>query len=287
MKRIRSALGVVGSGRVGAVLGARLRAAGHPVVGVSARSGASQLRAGTLLPGVPVAEPAEVVAACDVLLLAVPDDALEAVAAELAPHVRPGQLVLHTSGRHGRAVLAAMAAAGARTAAFHPAMTFTGSHVDLDRGCVMGLTAEPADRAEVAELAQAVGGTPVWIAEADRVVYHAALAHGANHIVTVVNQAMDLLRSIGVSDPSAVLEPLLSAALTNTLAYGDAALTGPVARGDVGTVREHVAAIADPEIADTYAALSSATVGRAVRDRRLDEAAAAELRAALTKETQS
>ncbi|MCK5892002.1 MAG: DUF2520 domain-containing protein [Aeromicrobium sp.] len=274
-------MGIVGAGRVGAVLGARLRASGYPVVAVAARSEASLLRARTFLPGVPVLDPVEVVGASEVLVLAVPDDSLAAVAQELAPHVRPGQLVLHTSGRHGRAVLAPLAEVGASTAAFHPAMTFTGSDVDVDRPCVIGLTTTDADRATVETLAEAVGGTPVHVAEADRVVYHAALAHGANHVVTVLNQAMDLLRSIGVADPSAVLEPLVRASVTNTLAYGDAALTGPVARGDAQTVAAHVGAIADADVAATYTALSAATIERALADGRIDESAASSLRGAL------
>lgn len=274
-------VGIVGAGRVGAVLGARLRASGYPVVAVAARSEASLLRARTFLPGVPVLDPVEVVGASEVLVLAVPDDSLAAVAQELAPHVRPGQLVLHTSGRHGRAVLAPLAEVGARTAAFHPAMTFTGSDVDVDRPCVIGLTTTDADRATVETLAEAVGGTPVHVAEADRVVYHAALAHGANHVVTVLNQALDLLRSIGVADPSAVLEPLVRASVTNTLAYGDAALTGPVARGDAQTVAAHVGAIADADVAATYTALSAATIERALADGRIDESAASSLRGAL------
>ena len=275
-------VGIVGAGRVGAVLGARLRASGYPVVAVAARSEASLLRARTFLPGVPVLDAAEVVSASEVLVLAVPDDALAALAEELAPHVRTGQLVLHTSGRHGRAVLAPLAELGARTAAFHPAMTFTGSDVDVDRPCVVGLTTTGEDRADVETLAAAVGGTPVHVAEADRVVYHAALAHGANHVVTVLNQAMDLLRSIGVADPSAVLEPLVRASVTNTLAYGDAALTGPVARGDAQTVAAHLGAIAGGEVAATYTALSAATIERALRDGRIDDSAAETLRDALS-----
>ena len=263
-------VGIVGAGRVGAVLGARLRAAGYPVVAVAARSEASLLRARTFLPGVPVREAAEVVRLSDVLVLAVPDDSLAAVAEELAPHVRPGQLVIHTSGRHGRAVLGPLAEVGA------------GSEVDVDRPCVVGLTTTDEDRAAVETLAAAVGGTPVRVAEADRVVYHAALAHGANHVVTVLNQAMDLLRSIGVTDPSAVLEPLVRASVTNTLAYGDAALTGPVARGDAHTVAAHVGAIDDREVAATYTALSAATIERALRDGRVDESAAAALRGTLS-----
>ncbi|MFT4299280.1 MAG: DUF2520 domain-containing protein [Aeromicrobium sp.] len=148
----------------------------------------------------------------------------------------------------------------------------------------MGLTALDEDRAAVEALARDAGGTPVWIAEADRVVYHAALAHGANHLVTVLNQALDLLRSIGAQDPSAILAPLVGAAVSNTLAYGDAALTGPVARGDAGTVCEHLAAIEDPQIAATYAALARATVARAHADGRIDDAAAASLGAVLTPE---
>ena len=275
-------VGIVGAGRVGAVLGARLRASGYPVAAVAARSESSLLRARTFLPGVPVLDAVEVVRMSEVLVLAVPDDSLAAVAEELAPHVRPGQLVVHTSGRHGRAVLAPLAELGVRTAAFHPAMTFTGSDVDVDRPCVVGLTTTNKDRTDVETLAVAVGGTPVHVAEEDRVVYHAALAHGANHVVTVLNQAMDLLRSIGVADPSAVLEPLVRASVTNTLAYGDAALTGPVARGDARTVAAHVAAITDGEVAATYTAISAATIERALRDGRVDESAAGALRGALS-----
>ena len=145
-------VGVVGAGRVGAVLAAKFRAAGHAVVGVSGRSVASQLRAQTLLDGVQTLTPAEVVERADIVLVAVPDDALADVAHELAAHVRPGQIVMHTSGRHGLAVLAPMVAVGARAIAFHPAMTFTGTEVDLDRTCAFGLTALPGDRA----LAQAL-----------------------------------------------------------------------------------------------------------------------------------
>lgn len=272
------AVGVIGSGRVGAVLAARLHAAGYPVV-AHARSEASRLRLRALLPQVDVVDPAEVAQRAEILVLAVPDDVLAEVVDMVGPDVVPGTLVLHTSGRHGRAVLAPLAAAGARTVAFHPAMTFTGTEVDLQRSCMFGVTSEADDRAAVLDLAAALGGTVTWIAEADRVAYHAALAHGANHLVTVVNQALDLLRSIGAADPAAILEPLLGAALANTLAYGDAALTGPVVRGDLDTVRAHRDALSgDVDVAATYAALASATAGRAEHDGRLSAATADRVR---------
>jgi predicted short-subunit dehydrogenase-like oxidoreductase (DUF2520 family) len=219
----------------------------------------------------------------DILILAVPDDALADVAASLAVHARPGQVVLHTSGRHGRDVLAGFTRAGARTIAFHPAMTFTGTEIDLERPCVFGLSADPADRPLAESLVAELGGTPEWIADADRDGYHAALSHGANHLNTVVAQAMDVLRAAGVADPSALLRPLLTAALDNALAYGDAALTGPVARGDVDTVRAHTEELADsPDVLDTYVALARATAARAAASGRIDPATAAALRQVLS-----
>ncbi|WP_244633308.1 Rossmann-like and DUF2520 domain-containing protein [Aeromicrobium sp. CFBP 8757] len=284
---MRPSMGVVGAGKVGSVLAARLRAAGYPVVGVSGRSEASRLRISTLLPGVPVLEPEAVAAAADVLVLSVPDDSLIAVAEELAASgaVRPGQVVLHTSGRHGLDALAALTRVGARPIAFHPAMTFTGTAVDLERGPVFGLTAAVADRPLAEELVAALHGVPMWVAESDRALYHAALAHGANHLVTLVAQSMDLLRTAGAADPAAVLRPLLTAALDNVLAYGDAALTGPVVRGDVTTIRAHVDALATSDVddatVDAYLELARATARRAEADDRLDAATAGTIRQVL------
>lgn len=277
-------VGVVGAGRVGAVLAARLQRAGHHLVGVSGRSTASELRVQTLLSDVPVLDPADVVRHAEIIVLAVPDDALGAVAAELAAHVGPGQLVAHTSGRHGLAVLEPISRTGARTIAMHPAMTFTGTEIDLDRGCVYGVTAEPGDRDVAETLVAELGGTVMWVDESDRATYHASLAHGANHLSTIVTQAMDLLREIGAEDPAAVLRPLLSAALDNTLAYGDAALTGPVARGDVDTVRAHMTHLQDPSTRRTYAALATATADRAESTGRIDTDTADAVRTAVIRE---
>lgn len=273
MKRL--SMGVIGAGRVGAVLGSRFQSAGYPLVAVSGGSAATQLRIRTLLPGVAVLDPAGVAAASDILVLAVPDDSLIRVAEELAASgaVRPGQYVLHTSGRHGLDALAALTRLGARPIAFHPATTFTGTQVDLDRTCVFGLTAAAPDRALAEQLVSALGGVSMWVAESDRALYHAALAHGANHLVTLVAQSMDVLRMAGAADPAGVLRPLLTAALDNVLAYGDAALTGPVVRGDVTTIRAHVDALAaadvDDATVDAYLELARATAGRAEADGRL------------------
>ena len=268
-------IGVVGAGRVGAVLSAALRAAGHEVIAAAGESTASRERIDALLPGVRRAKPTDVARSCDLLLLTVPDDMLENVVTTMvgAGAIRSGQMVCHTSGRHGLAVLSAATEIGARPLALHPAMTFTGTAVDLDRlpGCVFGVTARDEDRALAESLVADLRGVPMWVPEDKRTLYHAGLAHGANHLVTLVAQAMELLAASGAEDPAATLRPLLSAALDNALVAGDAALTGPIVRGDVNTVAAHLADIADnaPATIPSYVAMAKATADRAVLDGRL------------------
>jgi predicted short-subunit dehydrogenase-like oxidoreductase (DUF2520 family) len=271
----RFRIGVIGAGRVGAVLAAGLRAAGHEVVAAAGESDASRGRIADLLPGVANGKPSAVARSCDLLLLTVPDDMLGNVVSVLAASgaLREDQYVVHTSGRHGLAVLAPAIAAGARAIALHPAMTFTGTAVDLGRlsGCVFGLTAEPEEREAAARLVADLGGRTMWVPESRRALYHAGLAHGANHLVTLVTEAMELLAAAGADDPAATLRPLLTAALDNALDHGDAALTGPIVRGDVNTVRAHLDGILTeaPTTLPSYLALARATLSRAVVDGRL------------------
>ncbi len=280
-------VGVVGAGRVGSVLAAALRRSGLSVAAAHGLSDASRRRADALLPGVPLLPVSSVVEKADLLLLAVPDDTLPGLVQGVARSTgfRCGQVVAHTSGRHGAAVLAPAADAGAVTMAVHPAMTFTGSEVDLDRlrGTRFGVTADEAHLAGADALVERLGGVPVHVAEADRDLYHAALAHGANHLVTLVSDALGLLAEAGVHDPAGTLRPLLEAALDNALRQGSAALTGPVARGDAGTVAAHLRTIAAvaPDSVDLYVALARHTAAQAVADGRLRSADAAGLLDAL------
>jgi len=285
----RLRVGVVGTGRAGAVLGAALARAGHRVVAAYAVSEVSRLRAEALLPGVPLLPVADVLAAADLVLLTVPDDVLPGLVAGLVETgaVRPGQFLAHASGRFGYAVLDAATRAGALPLALHPVMTFTGTSIDLPRltGVPFGVTAPDALRAAAEALVVEMGGDPVWVTEGHRVLYHAALAHGANHLVTLEAQVLDLLRSAGVEEPARLVAPLLSAALDNVLVYGDLALTGPVARGDAGTVAAHLDAIGDvsDETRATYVALGRATADRALANGMLAPAAAESLLEALAK----
>ena len=278
----RLAVGIISAGRVGTAVGEALERVGHVVSAVSAVSNASLARARTRLPGAVVLPPPDVAQRCELLLLAVPDDALAGLVKGLAATgaVKPGTLVAHTSGANGVGVLAPLTAQGATPLAIHPAMTFLGTAEDTARlrGACFGVTAaDEVGYAVAAALVLEVGGEPVRVREDSRALYHAALAHGANHLVTLVVDAVAALRHAldgqelpgqePVTDASAgrVLAPLVTAALDNALRRGKAALTGPVARGDHAAVARHLQSLAemDPDIAAGYRALSLRTAQNA------------------------
>jgi predicted short-subunit dehydrogenase-like oxidoreductase (DUF2520 family) len=290
----RLAVGVVSAGRVGAVLGAALAAAGHHVVATSGVSRESEKRAAALLPDVPLKSPDDVVAGADLALLAVPDDVLAGLVRGFAAAgcFRPGQIVVHTSGAHGVGVLAPAVEHGVLPLALHPVLTFTGRTEDVDRlaGACVGVTATDGDEAgwSVGEaLVVEMGAEPVRVPEEVRPLYHAALAHGANHLVTLVRDCADLLDRAGIRPAERLIAPLLSAALDNALRHGDRALTGPVARGDVGTVRTHLRELdaVDADLARTYRAMAARTAHRAQAAGLLPDHAAQDVLRTLTEDS--
>jgi predicted short-subunit dehydrogenase-like oxidoreductase (DUF2520 family) len=284
----RLAVGVVSAGRVGSVLGAAISGAGHMVVGVSAVSRASLRRAANLLPDVPVLAPDDVVRRSDLVLLAVPDDVLPGLVSGLATTgaFRAGQIVVHTSGARGVDVLAPATAIGVLPLALHPAMTFTGHAEDVARlaaACV-GVTVADETGWSVGEaLVLEMGAEPVRVPPQARPLYHAALAHGANHLATLVRDAVDALERAGVVPAERLLGPLLEAALDNTLRHGDRALTGPVTRGDLDTVRLHLRVLADsaPELLESYRVQAMRTADRAEAAGLLAPAVAIQIRETL------
>lgn len=289
----RLTVGIVSAGRVGSAFGVALERAGHVVFGVSAISDASVHRARTRLPESRILPVEEVAASSELLILAVPDSELAGLVRGLASAgvVRPGTLVAHTSGANGVGVLAPLTELGARPLAIHPAMTFTGHDEDLARlaNACFGITAADEIGYAIAQsLVIEMGGEPVRVAEEHRTLYHAALAHGSNHLVTVIVDAVAALRAaldgpglLGqpvVDDAPGglaerLLAPLASAALDNALRRGQSALTGPVARGDADAVAAHLRALdkLDPRLAEGYRAMSLRTAERVDSDAALIE----------------
>jgi predicted short-subunit dehydrogenase-like oxidoreductase (DUF2520 family) len=269
----RLRVGVVGTGRVGSVLGAALARAGHEVVAASGVSEQSRRRAERFLPGVPIQPPDEVVAAAQFVLLAVPDDVLRPLVSGLAATGawQPAQLVAHTAGSHGIGVLDPASARGVVPLALHPVMTFAGRPEDLDRlaGASFGVTAPDGFRPVAEAIVVEMGGEPIWVPELARPLYHTALTLGANHLVTLVNDALDLLDGAGVEHSARLIAPLLSAALDNALRLRDGAMTGPVSRGDSATIASHLRTLSgQPQLA-SYRALARRTTERALDSGRL------------------
>jgi predicted short-subunit dehydrogenase-like oxidoreductase (DUF2520 family) len=266
----RLKVGVIGPGRAGTALARALALAGHRVIVAAAVSEASKSRVRQNFPHAMLKDPAQVIEDADLVLLTVPDDVLPGLIDGLAKTGAPyaGRLVVHASGRYGIQVLDPATRAGGLPLALHPIMTFTGRDDDADRikGVSFGVTAPDPLRPAAEALVIEMGGEPVFIPEDKRGLYHAALAFAANHLVTLVAQASDLLEQAGADHPKRMLGPLLSAALDNALRFGDSGLTGPVARGDEGTVAAHVEAIqaAEPGALNAYLALARLTADRAL-----------------------
>lgn len=285
LRPARLKVGVISAGRVGSALGVALEHAEHVVVACSAISHASRQRAAQRLPDTTVAAPQDVAAAAELLLLAVPDSELAGLVSGLAATsaVRPGTIVAHTSGANGVGILEQLTQHGCIPLAIHPAMTFTGSDEDISRlpDTCFGITAaDDVGYAIGQSLVLEMGGEPFCVREEARVLYHAALAHAGNHIVAVLADALDALRGalrgselLGQQtvdeQPGGLAErivgPLARAALENTLQRGQAALTGPVARGDATAVADHLRALTrvDPELAQAYRVGALRTAQRA------------------------
>jgi predicted short-subunit dehydrogenase-like oxidoreductase (DUF2520 family) len=218
----RLGVGIIGAGHVGPVIGAALAAAGHAVVGISAVSADSKDRAEAMLPGVPILDIAAVIERSELVILAVPTSELESLVNGLAATGTwvAGQLVLHTAAEYGTTILAPATAVGAIPLAVHPAMSFTGTSIDLARlhESYCAVTAPtpvlPIGQALVVEM----GAEPVIVAETDRPAYAEAIATATGFSRAIVGQAVGILSGFGMDQPGRVLAPLVRSAVENALA---------------------------------------------------------------------
>jgi predicted short-subunit dehydrogenase-like oxidoreductase (DUF2520 family) len=217
----RLGVGIIGAGRVGPILGAALAGAGHALVGITAVSDSSRERAAAILPGVPILEIPEVIERSELVLLAVPDSELEALVAGLAATGawQPGQLVVHTAPGFGIGVLGPALAAGAIPLAIHPAMSFSGTSIDLSRlaetwfAVTAPTPVQPIGQALVVEM----GGEPVIVDEDDRAAYAEAIATATTFSRAIVSLATDFLAGIGMENPGSYLASLVRSSVEDAL----------------------------------------------------------------------
>ncbi|MCT9819202.1 DUF2520 domain-containing protein [Microbacterium sp. W1N] len=215
----RLGVGVIGAGRVGPIIAAALAGAGHALTGVT--SGSDPERVEAVLPGVPVLAADEVVRRSELVVIAVPHDELPALVTGLADlgAWQPGQLVLHTDPAYGTGVLAPAVGKGVIPLAVHPAITFTGTSIDLRQlaGAYAAVTA-PGSVLPIAQaLAVELGCEPIVVAEDDRAAYGEAIATATEFSASIVRQAARLLDQAGVPAPGRYLSPLLHSTVERAL----------------------------------------------------------------------
>ncbi len=258
------ALGIIGAGRVGSALARLLAARGWHVTVVYSRTPAHAAALADAVNAQQAATPGEVLATADLTLLAVPDDVIGLLAEQLAERDLPPRSVVHTSGALGAEALAPLAARGLHTGSLHPAFPFAGGVPDLSGVAFAVEAGDDGLRADLLALVAALGGLPLIIPPGGKAQYHAALVMASNYAVTLYGIAERLLTDLGVAAASAdtVLNGLLAGTLANLREHGAAgALTGPLVRADVGTLRLHLRALraADPAVADLYVSLARQT----------------------------
>ena len=262
---------VIGPGRVGTALGMALTNAGYDVVAVAGRGSASLEQFVRSVPSAEILAADEAGRRAELVVVAVPDDQLPVVGAQVARDdgVAQGSRWIHVSGGSGPEALRPVRLAGAAVAACHPAQTFPDPDTGLAAlpGSSWAVTADESNLGWARVLVTDLRGTPVTVPARARTLYHAGLTVGSNATATVVTLARDLLLGAGVEDPNAFLGPLVTTTAANAAEHGAAALTGPVRRGDAGTVSAHLAELREtlPEAVDAYVALSRLALGYARR----------------------
>jgi predicted short-subunit dehydrogenase-like oxidoreductase (DUF2520 family) len=254
-------VGIVGAGPVGLALGAAISRAGWRVAAVASRDADRRERFATLVPAVRAfAEAAALVEEVDLIILTVPDDAIAEVAGSMRMY--GGQAMVHTSGLLGAEVLSPALAAGSDIGAFHPLVSFT-SNVERSiagiKGATIAIEGDDALIALLADLAEAIGGMPVRLPPGSKPAYHAAAVLASGGLVALLDAIVAIGTSVGLDEPGslAVYGRLVEQTLANARAVGvGAALTGPIVRGDAGTVKAHLEALERlaPGVAELYVA---------------------------------
>jgi predicted short-subunit dehydrogenase-like oxidoreductase (DUF2520 family) len=280
-------IGIVGAGAVGTALGVALDRAGWRIHAVASRTAERRERFRSLVPGVRAfADATPLVEEVELIVLAVPDDVIQAVAAGL--HMYSGQAMIHTSGLLGAEALGAAMAAGTQVGSFHPLVAFA----DLERavaalhGATIAIEGDDQLLDLLARMAEAIGGTPVRLEKGAKPAYHAAAVLAAGGFDALLDAIAELGRVAGLDETGslAIFGPLIEQTLGNARVLGiGPALTGPMTRGDRGTVRRHLAALAAhaPAAAPVYLALAEREIAIAVERGALTPEAAAELRSTL------
>ena len=277
-------LGFIGAGTAGTALSLKLSDAGYPVVAVSSRSQTSARKLSQAIDGcVPVGSNQEVADAAELVFITTPDDAIASVASQVRWH--KGQSIAHCSGTDSTDILEPARKAGAYVGVFHPLQTFADVTQAIENipGSTFALEAEEPLLKTLKDMAEAVKGRWIELKASDKVLYHAAAVIACNYLVTLVKSAADLWQSFGVPRHQAIqaLLPLIRGTIHNIDTVGiPGCLTGPIARGDTGTIEKHLNALRKtaPDLLSAYRELGLQTIPVALAKGKINRNQADELR---------
>lgn len=280
-------IGFIGAGTTGTALAVRLAQHGYPVIAVSSRSLTSAEKLAARLSNCKVCNGAQEVAdIASLVFITTPDDAISTVTADV--RWQHGQNVVHCSGAHSVDILEPAKRQGANTGCFHPLQTFASVDQAIDNipGSTFALEAEGTLASMLKEMATALEGDWVTLKAGDKVLYHAAAVFACNYLVTLVKLATDLWQTFEVPPAQATkaLMPLLRGTLSNIENVGlPNCLTGPIARGDLGTISRHLESLSKqaPSLLGIYKELGKQTVPIALAKGKIDSQRAEELTALL------
>ncbi len=280
-------LGFIGAGTVGTALSVRLSSKGYQVIAVSSRSQTSARNLAQAISGCRAFNNNQDVAdTAELVFITTPDDAIAPVVSQIQWHT--GQSVVHCSGADSTDTLEPAKKLGAQVGVFHPLQTFASVSQAIENipGSTFALEAEEPLLNTLKEMASALDGNWVELKAGDKVIYHAAAVIACNYMVTLVKLASDLWQTFNVSPHQATqaLLPLLRGTINNIDTVGiPQCLTGPIARGDTGTVKKHLKALQEkaPAILSTYRELGLQTIPIALAKGRINQDKAEELEAIL------
>ena len=280
-------LGFIGAGTVGTALAIRLNDRGYQVVAVSSRTRSSSKKLAQAITGCHAVESNQAVAdSAELLFITTPDDAIAPVASEIQWH--SGQSVVHCSGADSTDILEPARKRGTNVGAFHPLQTFASVQQAMDNiaGSTFALEAEEPLLSTLKNIATALNGNWIELEASDKVIYHAAAVIACNYLVTLVKVATDLWQTFDVplGDATRALLPLLRGTINNIENIGiPYCLTGPIARGDTGTIKKHVKALQEvaPSVLSTYYELGRQAIPIALAKGRINQQQAEELQTIL------
>lgn len=275
-------IGIIGAGKVGTTLALGLGKAGYQVTHISSRSSSSAQKLAEKLPSAVVRQDSQAVFDnSDLIFITTPDTAIPVVATSVS--VRPGRMVCHTSAADPVNILEPLRQQGAVIGVFHPLQSIGSlENAVLLPGITFAIEAEEPLLAVLRQMASDLGGHCVGLSGNDRVLYHASAVMASNYLVTLVSLASGLWQGFGPKDMAVkALLPLIRGTIDNIEAIGiPACLTGPVSRGDSGTIKRHLSALAKaaPEITDLYQLLGTKTIPLAVAKGSIDGPKAKEMK---------